>query len=177
MMSCCPNERDLKPASCVEPSKLPIDQIVKRNKQAAEAQEIINEAFKNHKLDDEQIPRALEFIVKILEEIIREEEENIIYLPLIADEMNTVVPCCENGVKIKKDKIKELGLIEEILDSEELEESDIGLRTKRVNLLNGMRSAKDGFATGQFDPGGPYDQNGVSLENSVKVEKKRVTNF
>ncbi|CAG8791093.1 12580_t:CDS:2, partial [Gigaspora margarita] len=28
-----------------------------------------------------------------------------------------------------------------------------------------MRSAKDGFATRQFDPSRPYDQNGVSLEH------------
>ncbi|RIB02787.1 hypothetical protein C2G38_2226863 [Gigaspora rosea] len=45
--------------------------------QAVEAQKVINEAFGNCKLDNNQIPQALEFIVKILEEIIQEEEENI----------------------------------------------------------------------------------------------------
>ncbi|KAF0515126.1 hypothetical protein F8M41_017374 [Gigaspora margarita] len=40
-----------------------------------------------------------------------------------------------------------------------------------------MRSAEDGFATRQFDPGGPYDQNGVGLKTSVKVGRKRVTHF
>ncbi|KAF0555928.1 hypothetical protein F8M41_016543 [Gigaspora margarita] len=31
-----------------------------------------------------------------------------------------------------------------------------------------MRSAEDGFATEQFNPGGPYDQNGVSLKHACK---------
>ncbi|RIB05512.1 hypothetical protein C2G38_2219464 [Gigaspora rosea] len=49
------------------------------DEQAAKAQKVINEAFGNCKLDNEQIPRALELIVKVLEEIIQEEEEENIY--------------------------------------------------------------------------------------------------
>ncbi|RIB28321.1 hypothetical protein C2G38_2158209 [Gigaspora rosea] len=46
-------------------------------KQAVKAQKVIIEAFGNCKLDDNQIPQALELIVKILEKIIQKEKENI----------------------------------------------------------------------------------------------------
>ncbi|RIB11639.1 hypothetical protein C2G38_2202913 [Gigaspora rosea] len=48
-------------------------------KQAVEVQEIINEAFGNSEIREEQMPQALNFIVKVLKDII--EEENTIYLP------------------------------------------------------------------------------------------------
>ncbi|KAF0469300.1 hypothetical protein F8M41_025579 [Gigaspora margarita] len=40
-----------------------------------------------------------------------------------------------------------------------------------------IKSAKDGFATGQFNPGGPYDQNRVSLKNACKSWKKNSNRF
>ncbi|RIB30954.1 hypothetical protein C2G38_2151044 [Gigaspora rosea] len=56
-----------------------VDKAAKKNlafteKQTAEAQKIINKAFRNYELDAKQILQDLKFIVKILEEIIREKE-------------------------------------------------------------------------------------------------------
>ncbi|RIB17337.1 hypothetical protein C2G38_2187622 [Gigaspora rosea] len=45
--------------------------------QAAKAQEIINETFENHMLDDKQIPKALKFVVKILKNIIQKKKKEI----------------------------------------------------------------------------------------------------
>ncbi|RIB21775.1 hypothetical protein C2G38_2175641 [Gigaspora rosea] len=49
--------------------------------QAAEVQEIINEVFGNSEIREEQVPQALNFMVKILEDVTEEEEEDTVYLP------------------------------------------------------------------------------------------------
>ncbi|CAG8824716.1 12903_t:CDS:1, partial [Gigaspora margarita] len=40
-----------------------------------------------------------------------------------------------------------------------------------------LNRAEDKFATGQFDPGGPYDQNGKSLEHAYKSWKEKINGF
>ncbi|CAG8826449.1 34935_t:CDS:1, partial [Gigaspora margarita] len=40
-----------------------------------------------------------------------------------------------------------------------------------------LNCTKDGFATGQFDSSGPYDQNRVSLEHACKSWKEKISRF
>ncbi|CAG8772059.1 13539_t:CDS:2 [Dentiscutata erythropus] len=47
--------------------------------QAVEVQVIIDEAFSNFEIHEEQVPQTLKFLLKVLEKVIKEEKEDIIY--------------------------------------------------------------------------------------------------
>ncbi|KAF0557930.1 hypothetical protein F8M41_011741 [Gigaspora margarita] len=79
---------------------------------------------------------------------------------------------CESWIK----KVEEFQRGEETSCVDNCNWNKIQVRRKKV-VECCLNHAEDGFATRQFDPGRPYNQNRVSLEHACKSWKKKINRF
>ncbi|RIB08540.1 hypothetical protein C2G38_2211416 [Gigaspora rosea] len=148
--------------------------------QAIEVQEIIDKAFGNCNLDDEQIPQALEFVLKVIEEVVMfdgNDTENIIYLPPYLDGSDNCHPIQsqKHSIKISMEEVVYLGadlpgIKASIVLPEDKRPAGTSknhlekFRKKRVSITKVLES--------YYDPGVPSEDGG-ERSTLVKEDQKQ----